>query len=61
MTLYLRTFNIYANRGKIYKKNYISRTIVLTELILCLKEPETPHLYTTFVEIITLKPTVFKL
>ena len=61
MTLYLCTFNIYANGGKIYKNNYISRTVILTELILCLKEPETPHLHMTFVEIITLKPIVFKL
>ena len=61
MTLYLRTFNIYANRGKIYKNNYISRTVILTELILCLNEPETTHLYTNFVETIALKAIVFML
>ena len=50
MTLYLGTFNIYANIGKIEKK-----------FILCLKELETTHLYTNSVETIGLKPIVFKI
>ena len=61
MTLYHGTFNIYANIGKIEEKNYISRTVVLTEFILCLKEPETTYLYTTFVETIGLKQIFFQL
>ena len=58
MILYLGKFAIYVNLAK---NIYISRTVTLTQLILCLKEPETISLYTTFVETMGLESIFFKL